>query len=184
MRRPTLDGMELAEVTGMLARTPTVLDALLRDLPPAWTHRDDGPGTWSAYDIVGHLLHADATNWMPRVRMIVEHGLECAFEPFDREAMLGWRERPIGELLDRFRAARDDSLAGFAALTLTAEDLARRGAHPQMGEVTLGQVVATWVAHDLTHLAQAGEVLARRHRDDVGPYRPFLPALDRAAQAE
>lgn len=168
----------------MLGRTPAVLEALLADLPDEWLHRNDGPGTWSAHDIVGHLLHGEATDWMPRTRMIIKHGTDRSFEPFDREAMLGREREAVTAVLARFQAARADGLAELSSLQLTAADLERRGRHPEFGEVTLGQLLATWVAHDLTHLAQIGEVLARRYRTDVGPWRAFLPALDRTADAE
>jgi DinB superfamily len=176
--------MELPEAILMLGRTPTVLEGLLADLPTEWVHRNDGPGTWSAYDIVGHLLHGEQTDWLPRTRMILEHGTDRPFEPFDRQTMLGWEREPVTALLDRFQAARVAGLAELTSLRLTTADLDRRGRHPEFGEVTLGQLLSTWVAHDLTHLAQVGEVLARRYREDVGPWRAFLPALDRAADAE
>lgn len=176
--------MELTEAAAILARTPTVLDALLTGLPDEWVHRNDGPGTWSAYDILGHVLEGDASNWLPRARMVLREGTGHAFEPFDREAMLRRDREPVQALLVRFRARRSASLDELASLGLTGTDLDRRGRHPEFGEVTLGQVLATWVAHDLTHLAQIGEVLARRYRDDVGPYRAYLPALDRVAEAE
>jgi hypothetical protein len=176
--------MELTEATSMLARTPAVLDSLLSGLAPEWLHRDDGPGTWSAYDIVGHLIEGEAGNWLPRTRMILRHGTGRTFEAFDREAMLGRDREPVGAVLDRFRAARRASLDELSSLGLTEDDGDRRGHHPELGEVTLGQVLATWVAHDLTHVAQVGEVLARRYREDVGPYRAYLPALDRVAPAE
>jgi hypothetical protein len=177
-------GMELGDATAMLARTPGVLDRLLGGLPAEWLHRDDGPGTWSAYDIVGHLYEGDATNFLPRARLIVEHGASRGFEPFDREAMLGREREPVAALLARFEATRRASLESLASLGLGAEDLSRRGQHPEFGSVTLGQLLSTWVAHDLTHLGQIGEVLARRYRDDVGPWRAYLPALDRTAAAE
>jgi hypothetical protein len=176
--------MELEEAITVLARTPAVLGALLTGLPPQWVHRDDGTGTWSAYDIVGHILEGDASNWLPRTRMILEAGTARTFQPFDRVAMLGRDRVPVDTLLDRLRTVRAASLDELASLNLTAADLPRRGTHPEFGEVTLGQVLATWVAHDLTHLAQVGEVLARRYRADVGPYRSYLPALDRIAEAE
>jgi DinB superfamily len=181
---PYCGGMELSETTSMLARTPAALDTLLAGLPPGWLHREDGPGTWSAYDIAGHLLHGEATDWLPRTRMILEHGTARPFERFDREAMLGRDREPVAELLDRFRAARRANLDALAALGVTPADLDRRGLHPELGEVTLGQLLATWLAHDLTHLAQIGEVLAGRLRDGVGPWRAYLPALDRTAPAE
>jgi DinB superfamily len=177
--------MDLAEATTVLARTPGVLDTLLDGLPPRWLlHRADGPGTWSAYDIVGHLVHAEATNWLPRIRMIIVHGTDRSFEPFDREAMLTWDREPADALVARLRSARRTSLKEVSSMHLTIDDLARRGSHPEMGEVTLGQVFAAWVAHDLTHLAQIGEALARCYRTEVGPYRKYMPALDRVAAAE
>jgi len=176
--------VDISDATAVLARTPRVLSALLVGLPDEWLHRDDGPRTWSAYDIVGHLLHGDSTNWLPRIRMIREHGLSQRFEPFDRQAMLDWEREPAAALLERLQAVRAASLGELGSLRLTAADLQRRGAHPEFGAVTLEQVMAAWVAHDLTHLAQIGEVLARRYRDDVGPYRAYLPALDGAAPAE
>jgi hypothetical protein len=176
--------MELAEGRSILARTPSVLDAMLAGLSPDWVERDDGPGTWSAYDIVGHLLNGDTTDWVPRVRLILAHGATQPFVPVDREAMLGWEREPADALLARFRSAREANLDALSALVLDADDLARPGLHPVFGAVTLGQLLATWVAHDLTHLAQVGEVLARRYRDDVGPWRAYLPALDRTVEAE
>jgi hypothetical protein len=176
--------MDLAEATTVLARTPAVLDTLLRGLPPRWLHRTDGPGTWSAYDIVGHLIHGEATNWLPRIRMILTSGTDRSFAPFDREAMLAWKREPADVLTTRLGAARMASLDELSSLHLTPDDLDRRGSHPEMGEVTLSQVLAAWVAHDLTHLAQVGEALARCYRDEVGPYRAYMPALDRVAEAE
>ena len=176
--------MELGEATAVLARTPKVLRALLEELPQEWLHRNDGPGTWSGYDIAGHLLTGDFGNWLPRLTMIVEHGTNRTFVPFDRVAMLGWEREPVESLLDRFAQARQASLEGLLRLRISDEGLDWRGLHPEFGEVTVRQVLSTWVAHDLTHLAQIGEVLARRYREDVGPYRAYLPALDRVAEAE
>jgi len=176
--------MELGEATTVLARTPTVLKALLEGLPEQWLHRNDGLGTWSAYDITGHLLSGDIDNWLPRLTMIVEHGMNRTFVPFDRVAMLGWQREPIGSLLDRFAQARRASVEGLAQLQISDEEMDWRGLHPEFGEVTVRQVLSTWVVHDLTHLAQIGEVLARSYRLDVGPYRSYLPVLDRVAEAE
>ncbi|WP_327006414.1 DinB family protein [Dactylosporangium sp. NBC_01737] len=176
--------MIISEATTLLARTPDALGALLPGLPDEWLHRDDGEGTWSAYAIAGHLLHGDATNWLPRIRLIVEHGTGRPFAPFNRVAMLDWEREPVTALLDRFRVARAGSLRELASLGLTQDDLTRSGTHPEFGTVTLEQVLAAWVAHDLTHLAQIGEVLAGRYRDEVGPYRRYMPALERTAPAE
>jgi hypothetical protein len=176
--------MQLADATALLGRTPAVLTTLLSGLPDEWLHRTDGPGTWSAYDIAGHLLHGDSTNWLPRIRSVLEHGTGRTFAPFDRVAMLGWEREEPAARLSRFETVRAGSLAELAALDLAPADLGRTGAHPEFGEVTITQLLAAWVAHDLTHLAQVGEVLARRYRDTVGPYRKYMPALDRVAEAE
>jgi hypothetical protein len=176
--------MELPEAVAVLARTPTVLDGLLAGLADEWVRRDDGPGTWSAYDIVGHLIHGEANDWVARARLILEHGPDREFVPFDREGMFADPPEPMAARLARFAAARSASLAALDQLALTPADLDRRGRHPAFGPVTLGQLLATWVAHDLTHVAQIGEVLARRYREDVGPWRAYLPALDRVADAE
>jgi hypothetical protein len=178
------DNVNLSEATSMLARTPKVLDTLLAGLPVEWLDRDDGPGTWSAFDIVGHLLHGETTDWLPRARMIIEDGTRRPFEAFDRVAMLGGGGKSATTLVARFEAARLACLDELSSLDLTPFDMDRRGLHPDLGEVTLGQLLATWVAHDLTHLAQISEVLARRYREDVGPWRAYLPALDRTADAE
>ena len=174
--------MELAEATTVLARTPAVLAALLTGLPPEMVHRDDGPGTWSAYAIVGHLRHGDKTNWIARTRMILNHGADRAFEAFDREAMLRQEPVAVEELLDDFQRSRTEGLGELASFGPL--DLSRTGRHPEFGEVTLGQLLASWVAHDLTHVAQVGEVLARTYRTAVGPWRAYMPALDRVAEAE
>jgi len=121
---------------------------------------------------------------VPRAQLIAEHGVARTFKPFDRVAMLGWEREEGAELLARLQATRSASLAALAAMDLTATDLARRGLHPDFGEVTLGQLLATWVAHDLTHVAQISEVLARHYRDAVGPWRVLLPALEKVADAE
>lgn len=168
----------------MLARTPAALSALLSGVPTTWLVRNDGPGTWSAYDIVAHLLNGEVANWLPRTRMILREGTDRVFEPFDRQPTEDPGQQLVESLLARFRAARQASLDELASLGVAADDLLRRGRHPEFGEVTLGQVLATWVAHDLTHLAQAAETLARYYRDEVGPYRAYLPALDRVADAE
>ncbi len=176
--------MELSDITTMLARTPLAIEKLVDGLPSPWLHHHDGAGTWSAYDIVGHLAHGDRTNWVPRAVMIIDSGTGRPFEPFDREAMLTQARQPIESLVHSFRQIRERSLAELEALKLQGSDLDRRGLHPSLGEVKLGQLLAAWVAHDLTHLSQIGEVLARFYRDEVGPWRAFMPALDRIAHAE
>jgi hypothetical protein len=179
MPTPTRD-FDLAEGMELLRRTPRVLAAWLAGLPDAWTGQNEGPGTWSPFDIVGHLVHGEKTDWLPRARHLLAHGPSRDFEPFDREGMLRESARKsLADLLAEFARRREESLAGLAALGLTDQDLDREGLHPELGRVTLRQHLATWVTHDLTHLAQVARVMARLHRDAVGPWRVYLPLLDR-----
>jgi hypothetical protein len=162
----------------VLRRTPATLRALLQDLPASWIGATEGPDTWSPYDVVGHLIHGERTNWLPRVEHILRYGDAAPFPAFDREAMFTASQGlTLGELLDTFDEVRTDSLARLDALNLTDADLARRGLHPQFGVVTLDQHLATWVAHDLTHISQIVRVMARQYSDAVGPWRAFLSIL-------
>jgi len=175
---------DLPATIALLSRTPAVLDALLRDLPDAWTRGTEGAGTWSPFDVVGHLLHGDRTDWMPRIRTILEHGEARAFEPFDRFAQQ--QENPgksLGQLLDGFASARARNLDELRALNLRPEDLARRGRHPSLGPVTLANLLSTWAAHDLTHLHQTSRVMATQYRDEVGPWNKFLGVLQCAGHS-
>jgi catechol 2,3-dioxygenase-like lactoylglutathione lyase family enzyme len=170
----------LAEGVPLLERTPVALRGLLSGLPNAWTRATEGADSWSPYDIVGHLIHGERADWMPRVEHILAHGDTTPFAPFDREAML--REptgRTIEELLQNFASLRAASLGGLRSLKLTTVDLDRCGLHPALGPVTLGQLLATWVAHDLDHLAQISRVMARRYGSAVGPWRAYLPLIGR-----
>jgi hypothetical protein len=171
-----MTGGELAQTTALLARTPPVLDALLRDLPAEWTHGNEGPGTWSASDVVSHLVHADRTNWMPRVRAIVQADTVAVFEAFDRYAFDS-ATRPLADWLSEFARVRAASLVELRDLRLQPRDLARRGQHPAAGIVTLSQVLATWATHDLTHLHQIARVMAHQYRDHVGPWSRYLGVL-------
>ena len=167
---------DINEAAAILERTPGALRALLGGLPEAWTAADEGPGTWSPYDIVGHLVHGERTDWIPRVRRLLEHGEAVPFDPFDRFAQFTESHgRPLDALLDEFAALRAGSLRDLAALRLAPADLARTGAHPAFGRVTMAQLLSTWTAHDLGHLAQACRVMAGRYREDVGPWREYLP---------
>jgi hypothetical protein len=164
----------------ILRRTPEVLDALLRGLPDSWVAENDGPDTWSSYDVVGHLIEAETTNWIPRIRHLIAHGASTVFPPFDRFAFIEKAQgQSMADLLDTFRASRDRSLRELDDLRLTPGDLERPGRHPEFGPVTLGQLIATWAVHDLNHLGQIVDVLARQHADAVGPWRAFLGILDR-----
>ncbi len=168
------------EALPVLRRTPAVLRALLQDLPDPWIVATEGPGTWSPFDVVGHLIHGERTDWVPRVEHLLEHGDAVAFPVFDREAMFAAsRGRSLGELLDTFGRLRGESLGRLAALRLTDADLARRGRHPEFGVVTLGQHLSTWVAHDLDHVGQTVRVMARQYTAAVGPWRAYLSILGR-----
>ncbi|HJP90655.1 MAG TPA: DinB family protein [Pyrinomonadaceae bacterium] len=164
----------------ILERTPSTLNSLLRDLSEPWLVQNEGPETWSPHDIVGHLIHGEETDWIPRAKIILEHGEERAFEPFDRFAMFEkFKGKSIGELLDTFARMRAESLRGLRMMNLTPALLEKRGRHPELGEVTLSQLLATWVVHDLGHLAQVTRVMAKQYRDAVGPWTAYLPVLRR-----
>jgi hypothetical protein len=168
----------VADCVAVLERTPAVLDALLRDLPAAWIEATEGPGTWSPYAVMGHLIHAEEADWMPRMGIILEHGTARAFDPLDREAQ--FREgvqRPLGELLDEFRLLREGSLARLRELDLGELELGLTGMHPALGVVTARQLLATWAAHDLGHLVQVNRVMAKRYRGEVGPWAAYLSVM-------
>jgi hypothetical protein len=168
----------LEETVALLARTPEVLDALLRGLPEIWTRGTEGAGSWSPFDVVAHLIHTERENWIPRARTILEFGETKAFEPFDREG--NFREcqgETLEELLDEFARLRADSLQELSAMNLLPGDLRKKGRHPGLGEVTLSQLLATWAAHDLTHLHQISRVMAVQYREAVGPWNKFLGVM-------
>jgi len=164
-----MTGDFLAESLAILGRTPAVLDALVRDLPEGWTEATEGEGTWSPYAVMGHLIHGEVADWMPRLEMILEYWPSRTFAPFDREAQFAESEKkPLGALLDEFGALRRDRLRRLAALDLQPEQLALAGMHPAFGAVTVRQLLATWTAHDLAHLVQINRVMAKRYREEVG----------------
>jgi hypothetical protein len=168
----------LTDTIAVLTRTPATLDALLRGLPDTWTRRNEGDGTWSGFDIVGHLIVGERTDWMPRTRIILEQGESRPFPRFDRLAQFEEsRDKSLEQLLDEFARARAGNLAALEALNLQPEDLARRGTHPAFGAVTLAQLLATWAAHDLTHLHQLSRVMAEQYRDAVGPWTEYLGVM-------
>jgi len=167
---------DLPHTIALLTRTPATLDALLRGLPDAWTRSNEGGATWSAFDIVGHLIHGEQTDWMPRTQMILQSGETRTFEAFDRGGR-GADGASLEQLLDEFARLRGSNLAALRALNLQPADLARRGRHPAFGGVTLSQLLATWAAHDLTHLHQISRVLAHQYREAVGPWSAYLGVL-------
>lgn len=165
----------IADAVAILARTPATLDALLRGLTDDWASAHEGGDTWSPYDVMGHLIHGERADWIPRARIILEHGEARAFEPFDRLAQLEESQgKSLEQLLDEFATQRAESLQALQAMALTAADLDRRGCHPAFGTVTLRQLLATWVAHDLDHVMQIARVLGSQYADEVGPWRAYL----------
>ena len=171
-------GFDLQQTIALLSRTPSALNALLRDMPDAWTIHNEGDKSWSPYDIVGHLIHGERTDWMPRARIIVEQGENRAFDPFDRLAQERESQgKSLTELLDEFANVRSENLDALRAMSLTLADLERRGRHPALGVVTLSQLLATWAVHDLTHLHQVSRVMAYQYREVVGPWSAYLGVL-------
>jgi len=175
---------DLQHTLSLLTRTPATLAALLRDLPEAWTFRNEGDNTWSAFDVVGHLIHAERTDWMVRARLVLDAGETRMFEPFDREGQV--REshgKTLQQLLEEFARLRSVNLNALRSLKLRPADLARRGRHPDLGVVTLAELLATWAVHDLTHLHQISRVMAHQYRAAVGPWDRYLGVLQCAGHS-
>jgi len=168
----------LEETLALLTRTPDVLNALLRGMPETWTKSNEGAGSWSPFDVVAHLIHAERGNWIPRARTILDHGETQAFAPFDREGNFSdSRRKTLEQLLDEFAQARAESLRQLRAMNLVPRDLEKKGKHPSLGTVTLSELFATWAAHDLTHLHQISRVMAVQYREAVGPFRKYLGVM-------
>lgn len=170
--------MLLDRITPVLSRTPAALDALLRGLDDGWARSNYGDDTFSPFDVVGHLIHGERADWMPRLRIILEHGERQPFEPFDRYAMYeASKGKTMADLLDEFAALRAANLHALAALHLSEADLARRGMHPELGPATAANLLAAWCAHDLHHVGQIAKCMARQLGDGVGPFREYLGVL-------
>ncbi len=176
---------DLRQAQEILAATPGTLRALLGNLSAQWLRCDEGPETFSPRDVVGHLLFGERTDWMARVQRILDDGEETPFDPFDRRGHEGnIAELSLKQVLNEFEQARKNNLADLTALNLQPSDLQRRGTHPALGPVTLGQLLATWVVHDLGHIRQITRVMAGRHREAVGPWRAYLPVLNEGPGAD
>lgn len=169
---------DLENSIALLERTPATLNALLRGLPEAWTHHNEGDGTFTVVDVVGHLIYADRADWMPRTRMILEYGETRPFEPFDRWGHTRECEgRTLPQLLDEFARVRAGCLEDMRLLNLTRSQLELRGRHPALGLVALSELLATWAVHDLTHLHQISRIMAHQYRGEVGPFAQYLGVL-------
>ena len=171
---------QLDHAIEILRRTPATLNSLLCHLPDEWVFSNEGPESWSPFDVLGHLIHGEETDWIPRAKIILEYGERRTFEPFDRFAMFEKsRGKSMSELLDRFERLRAESLRELEGMNLTPEMLGKRGRHPELGVVTLSQLLATWVVHDLGHVGQIVRVLAKQYGEAVGVWRAYLPVLSR-----
>lgn len=165
---------DLHEGPALLHRTPMLLDAWLRGLPEPWLACDEGPGTWTPVQVLGHLIEGELHDWIPRVRHLLQFGEAVAFPPFDRFSQDRREKRTVAQMLDEFAGLRQQSLDGLVGMKLGPAELRRTGRHPEFGVVTLGQHLATWVAHDLTHVTQVARAMAGRYREAVGPWKAFL----------
>lgn len=175
---PAPGSFDLANAVAVLARTPATMRALVGDLPAAWARGDEGPDTWSPIVVLGHLIHGERTDWIPRARTILEHGEAKPFAPYDRFAQFTESAgKPVATLLEEFASLRAENLATVAAWNLTAADLAKTGTHPDFGRVTLSQLLATWVVHDLDHVVQVSRVVAKQLHGAVGPWEAYLGVL-------
>jgi hypothetical protein len=175
---------DLHHTTALLARTPAVLDAMLRGLPDFWVTSNEGPNTWSVSDVLVHLNHCERADWMPRLRTILRSGETQSFEPFDRWTNIDeLRGQPIEPFLDEFSKLRSSNLSELEGLALESQDLDRRGRHPALGEVSLSELIATWATHDLTHLHQISRIMAHQYREAVGPWSGHLGVLQCAGHS-
>jgi hypothetical protein len=171
---------DLQEGIAVLERTPAALRGLLVGLPGSWITADEGPETFTPFDNVAHLIHGERTDWIPRTRIILAQGTDRRFAPFDMGGHVEEsRGKTMDQLLDEFADLRQENLDTLRGWALTERELALEGEHPEFGRVTLEHLLATWVAHDLGHIAQTARVMAKRYRSAVGPWRTYLPVLDR-----
>ena len=171
---------DLSSGIAVLQRMPWTLRTMLSSIPAAWIVANEGPDTWSPYDIVGHLIHGERTDWIPRAEIILAQGPNRRFTPFDRFAQFRDSDgKSLEDLLDEFARLRSENLKKFLDWRLTERELALEGEHPELGPVTLRQLLASWVAHDLGHIAQMARVMAKQYREAIGPWRAYLTIMDR-----
>lgn len=169
---------KLTESIKILERTPAILDALLSGLSDEWLRNNEGENTWSPYDVVGHLIFGEQTDWLVRTKIILSNSEQKTFEPFDRFAQMNWdRTTPMEELLKEFRALREKNLEELKSLQIRKEELAQKGIHPELGEVSLKQLLASWTVHDLGHIAQISRVMSKQYGSEVGPWKAYLGIL-------
>jgi hypothetical protein len=171
---------DLNKSISVLENTPMVLKSLLSGLSEEWTHNNEGPETWSPFDVVGHLVHGERTDWIPRIFIIMNDSEEKTFTPFDRFAQFEESKgKTLEDLLNEFETLRDQNLQQLKSFEFTESEFQRKGIHPELGEVTLSQVIATWVTHDLGHIAQINRVMAKQYKNEVGPWTAYISILSK-----
>jgi DinB superfamily len=169
---------DLDKATAVLARTPATLRTLLKDLPRDWVETNEGADTWSPYDVIGHLIHGERTDWIERAKIILEHGESRTFDPFDRFAQFEESKgRTLEDLLEEFAALRERNLATLRGMKIGAGDFEKTGRHPALGRVNLKELLATWVTHDLDHIAQVARTMAKQYASEVGPWQAYISIL-------
>lgn len=174
-----MENFSLDKSLEILERTPGVISNMLENLSGFWIHNNEGPDSWSPYDIVGHLIHGEKTDWIPRIKIILEYGEERPFEPFDRFAQFqDFTDKKLDQLLKEFHQLRSENIETFRKLNLDTDDLDKSGIHPDFGPVTLQELIAAWVVHDLSHIRQIGRVMAKQYKSEVGPWEAYLPVLN------
>jgi uncharacterized damage-inducible protein DinB len=170
---------ELDKSLEILERTPFTIETMLDGISDEWTKRNEGPGTWSPYDIVGHLIHGEETDWIPRMEIILADKEAKTFEPFDRFAQFNESKgKTLRELLDKFKELRKQNIERLQAKMLNSKNLEQKGIHPSFGEVTLKQLLSAWVVHDLNHIAQIARVMAKQYKTEVGPWKAYLKIVN------
>ena len=171
---------ELHKAILILERTPSVLNALLKALPEEWTHENEGDNTWSPYDVLGHLIHGEITDWITRTKIILSDDANKTYRHFDRFAQFeNSKDKSINQLLIEFEELRHENLETLKSLNISREDLLLEGTHPELGVVTLEHLLATWVTHDLGHIAQIARVMAKQYKANVGPWTQYISILNR-----
>lgn len=169
---------DLSKSIEVLERTPAVLKTLLANLSPDWVFENEGPDTWSPYEVIGHLIHCEKTDWLVRAQIILSDKEDKTFEPFDRFAQLSaGKEKSLESLLEEFQALREKNLETLKSMQINAEKLKRTGIHPAFGEVTLAQLMSSWTVHDLGHIVQIVRVMAKQYKAEVGPWVEYLGVL-------
>ncbi|MFD0964637.1 DinB family protein [Pseudofulvibacter geojedonensis] len=175
----SISSFNLDEAVSLLSSTPTTLISFLKDLPENWIHQNEGENTWSPFDIIGHLIHGEKTDWIPRTRIILENHSDKKFAPFDRFAQFeNSKGKTLHELLMEFKKLRKENLIFLKTLKITEQDLLKEGIHPEFGTVTLQQLLATWVTHDLGHIAQIAKVMAKKYKNEVGPWSAYIKIVN------